>query len=174
MDTLGAIVLLGGTLAWAAGSIYARYSELPRQPLLATGMQMLVGGAVLIAAGFLAGEPARIAWDAISLKSALALVYLIIFGAIIGFSAYVWLLRVSTPAMVGTYAYVNPIVAVLLGWALADEALTGRMLIAAAVIVGGVALITLARKPPDQRRPTSTVRRPVTPTHRPRAYSTGK
>jgi drug/metabolite transporter (DMT)-like permease len=173
MDGPGAAVLLVGTLAWASGSIYARYADLPKQPLLATGMQMLVGGVILIGAGVVAGEPARIAWDAISLKSALSLGYLIVFGAIVGYSAYVWLLRVSTPAMVGTYAYVNPIVAMLLGWALADEVLTGRMLIAAAVIVGGVALITLARKPPDQR-PTSTVRRPVTPSTRSRVYSTGK
>lgn len=173
MDGPGSIVLLGGTLAWASGSIYARYASLPRRPLMATGMQMLVGGAVLILAGLLAGEPARIAWDAISLKSSIALAYLIVFGAIVGYTAYVWLLRVSTPAMVGTYAYVNPIVAVLLGWALADEALTGRMLIAAAVIVAGVAVITLTRRPPHQR-PANTVRRPVTPTTRRRTYSTRK
>ena len=83
---------------------------------------------------------------AVSLKSMLGWSYLILLGSIVAFSAYVWLLRASTPARVSTYAYVNPVVAVLLGWALADEALTPRMLIAAAVIVSGVALITLAPK----------------------------
>ena len=81
-----------------------------------------------------------------SLRSALGLLYLIVLGSIVAFSAYIWLLRVSTPSRVSTYAYVNPVVAVFLGWALAGEALTARMLVAATVIVSGVALITLAPK----------------------------
>jgi drug/metabolite transporter (DMT)-like permease len=83
---------------------------------------------------------------AFSLRSVLGFLYLVVFGSIVAFSAYVWLLRASTPARVSTHAYVNPVVAVLLGWALADEPLTPRMLVAVAVIVGGVALITLAPK----------------------------
>ena len=92
------------------------------------------------------GEPWRFDSAALSLRSLLGFVYLVVFGSIVAFSAYIWLLRVSTPARVSTYAYVNPVVAVLLGAAFAGEALTTRMLIAAAVIVSGVALITLAPK----------------------------
>ena len=145
VDPRSAVVLLVGTLAWAAGSIYSRSIDLPRSPRLSTGMQMLAGGALLIVIGLMIGEGPRVNIEAISLKSALALVYLIVFGAIVGFTAYIWLLTVSTAARVSTYAYVNPVVALVLGWALADEPLTARTLVAAAVILGGVALITIAR-----------------------------
>jgi drug/metabolite transporter (DMT)-like permease len=148
IDPLGALVLVIGSFSWAAGSIYSRQRRLPQRPLLATGMQMLAGGVALILAGLVAGEPARLVWSTMSLKSVLALAYLIVFGAIIGYSAYVWLLRASTPARVGTYAYVNPVVAVILGWALAGEVLTIRMLLAAAVIVSGVVLITWGPRAP--------------------------
>lgn len=141
----GAGALMLGSFSWAAGSIYSRQIERPARPLQATGMQMLAGGVCLLVAGTLTGELARVQLDQVSLRSLLALVYLIVFGAIVGYSAYIWLLRVSTPARVSTYAYVNPIVAVLLGWVFANEALTLRMWLAAAVIVGGVALITTAR-----------------------------
>jgi drug/metabolite transporter (DMT)-like permease len=139
----GALVLLIGSLAWAVGSIYSRHAPRPHGALLSTGMQMLMGGSLLVLAGTATGEWARVDLAAVSLKSTLALAYLIVFGAIIGYSAYLWLLRVSTPARVSTYAYVNPVVAVLLGWALAGETFTPRMAIAAAIIVTGVALITL-------------------------------
>lgn len=139
----GAIVLLIGSLAWAVGSIYSRHAPRPQGALLFTGMQMLMGGALLVIAGTVTAEWTRVDVADVSLRSVLALAYLIIFGAIIGYSAYVWLLRVSTPARVSTYAYVNPVVAVLLGWALAGESFTPRMAIAAAIIVAGVALITL-------------------------------
>jgi drug/metabolite transporter (DMT)-like permease len=145
VDRVGAAVLLVASFSWATGSIYSRNAPLPSSPLLTTGMQMLAGGACLAALGIVLGEPARIDFAGVSARSALALLYLIVFGSLIGYSAYIWLLRVSTPAKVATYAYVNPIVAVLLGWLLAGEALTGRMALAAAVIVSGVALITMAR-----------------------------
>ena len=109
-------------------------------------MQMLAGGAVLLLLSVLLGEPWGFDPSAVSLRSALGLLYLIVFGSIVAFSAYIWLLRVSTPSRVSTYAYVNPVVAVLLGWALAGEALTVRVAVAAAIIVSGVALITLAPK----------------------------
>jgi len=108
-------------------------------------MQMLAGGGLLVVVGLLIGEGSRVDLDAISLKSALALGYLIVFGAIVGFTAYIWLLTVSTAARVSTYAYVNPVVALLLGWALADEPLNARTVLAAGVILAGVAVITLAR-----------------------------
>ncbi len=145
VDPASAIVLLCGTLAWAAGSIYSRSLDLPRSPRMSTGMQMLAGGALLIILGLLTGEGPRVDVGAISLKSALALAYLVFFGAIIGFTAYIWLLTVSTAARVSTYAYVNPVVALILGWALADEPLTGRTILAAGVILSGVAVITFAK-----------------------------
>jgi len=145
-DFLGVGALLLADLCWAAGSIYMRHAAMPPAPFLSTAMQMLVGGVALSLLGLGLGEPWRVDPAAFSQRSILALLYLIVFGSIVAFSAYVWLLRVSTPARVGTYAYVNPVIAVFLGWLLADEALTGRMLIAAAVIVSGVVLITLAPK----------------------------
>jgi drug/metabolite transporter (DMT)-like permease len=146
-DLLGAAALVLASLSWAVGSIYSRHAAVPSSPFVFTAMQMLAGGVALVVLGVALGEPARFDPAALSLRSVLGLVYLIVFGSIVAFSAYVWLLRVSTPARVSTYAYVNPVVAVFLGWLLADEALTPRMAIAAAVIVSGVALITLAPKP---------------------------
>jgi len=142
VDFFGAVALVLASLSWAVGSIYSRHASMP-SPFLASGMQMLAGGAALLLLGVALGEPAATAWAAVSAKSVLAWIYLIIFGSIVGFSTYIWLLRVTTLARASTYAYVNPIVAVLLGWLLADEPLTLRTLVAAAVIVGGVVLITL-------------------------------
>jgi drug/metabolite transporter (DMT)-like permease len=143
IDPIGALVLLTGSLAWAIGSIYSRYAPRPHGALLSTGMQMLMGGLLLMLAGTVTGEWTRLDLSAVSVRSLLAVGYLIVFGAILGYSAYVWLLRVATAARVSTYAYVNPVVAVLLGWAIAGETFTLRMGVAAAIIVSGVALITL-------------------------------
>lgn len=141
-NAAGLVVLSVGSLSWAIGSLYSRRAPLPSEALLGTGMEMLAGGALLFLAGLVTGEAGHIAWQNVSSRSVLALVYLILLGSLIGFSAYIWLLRNSTPARVSTYAFVNPIVAVFLGWGLGGEPLTARTLIAAAVIVGGVALIT--------------------------------
>lgn len=150
----GVIVVLGGSLAWAAGSIYSRGADLPREPLLTTGMQMLAGGALLVLAGLATGEAARLDIAAISMRSFGGLLYLILFGSLIGYTSYIWLLRVSTPARVSTYAYVNPVVAVFLGWAFAGEAITARVLVAAAVIVSAVAIIVTGQT--VQRRAEAT------------------
>jgi drug/metabolite transporter (DMT)-like permease len=139
---VGALVLMIGCLSWAVGSIYSKGAAQPAGPLLATGMQMLAGGTLLVLAGLVTGEAFRIDVDAISLRSVLGLAYLIVFGAIVGYSAYIWLLRVVHPARVSTYAYVNPIVAVFLGWLLAGEPFTMRMALATVVIIGGVLLVT--------------------------------
>jgi drug/metabolite transporter (DMT)-like permease len=146
-DLFGAAAVVLASFAWAAGSIYSRQANMPSSPFLSTAMQMLAGGVALLALGLMLGEPWRFTPASFSLRSIAALAYLIVFGSIVAFTAYVWLLRVSTPARVSTYAYVNPVVAVLLGWALANEALTMRMAIAASIIVSGVALITMAPKP---------------------------
>lgn len=145
VNPIGAAALVAASVAWAAGSIYSKHAKLPSSPLLATAMEMLAGGALLMLVGSLTGEMTSFDPGAISLHSALALLYLVIFGSLIGFSAYIWLLRVASPSRVSTYAYVNPVVAVFLGWALADEPLTARTLLAAGVIVGAVVLITLGR-----------------------------
>ena len=146
-DVVGVAVLLLASLSWGAGSIYSRHAPLPRSPVLATGMQMLAGSAALAVLALLHGETAQLGSTHPSLLSIASWLYLIVFGSIVAFTAYAWLLRVSTPALVSTYAYVNPVVAVLLGFALAGEPLTPRMIVAAAVIVSGVVLITLAPRP---------------------------
>jgi drug/metabolite transporter (DMT)-like permease len=156
VDLVGAAVVLLGAFSWAAGSLWsataAGKSRLPASAPLATGMQMLVGGALLLGASVAAGEPAAFRPGAVSAASLAALAYLAVFGSIVAFSAYVWLLGVEPPARVATYAFVNPVVAVLLGWAVAGEAITDRVLVAAAVIVAGVVLLTLRSAPPAAAR----------------------
>ncbi|MHB1225289.1 MAG: EamA family transporter [Gemmatimonadaceae bacterium] len=147
VDLVGAAVLMFGSLAWAAGSLYARRAATPPSPQLGTAMQMLSGGLLLVVLGLATGEGRGLDAGAISATSMSALLYLIIFGSLVGFSAYVWLLRVEPPTRVSTYAYVNPVVAVGLGWLLAGEALTAQTLFAAAIIVGAVVLIVTTAKP---------------------------
>jgi drug/metabolite transporter (DMT)-like permease len=142
IDPVRAGMVLFGSLCWASGSLYSRRANLPANPLMATAIEMLGGAVLLLAAGLLTGEASGFSASAISITSGLALVYLIIFGSLIAFTAYIWLLQTSSPSKVSTYAYVNPVVAVLLGWGLAGEDLTPRMLLAAAVIVGAVVAIT--------------------------------
>lgn len=145
IDPTGAAALVLASICWAAGSIYARGADLPGSALMATAMQMLMGGGMLVLAGTLTGEWARLDLAGVSVRSLAAFTYLILFGSLVGFTAYVWLLKVSTPARVSTYAYVNPVVAVLLGWGFAGEALTGRVVVAVVVILSAVALITMRR-----------------------------
>lgn len=142
VNLIGAAVLMLASFSWAAGSLYSRHARLPASPLLATGMEMLMGGGLLLAMGSASGDWARLNYSAVSLRSILALGYLIVFGSLIGFTSYIWLLRVTTLTRASTYAYVNPVVAVFLGWALGDEPLTLRTLLAAAVIVTAVVVIT--------------------------------
>jgi drug/metabolite transporter (DMT)-like permease len=142
IDPVGAAVIVLAALSWAWGSLYSQRARLPESPLVTTGMQMLCGGVLLSLASLAAGEPAGFDPAAVSLRSVLALGYLVVFGALVGFTAYVWLLRAAPPVLVSTYAYVNPVVAVFLGWILANEPLTTGTLVAAAVILSGVALIT--------------------------------
>ncbi|MDQ2890325.1 MAG: EamA family transporter, partial [Gemmatimonadota bacterium] len=120
INVRGALVLVFASVSWAAGSLIARYADLP-SPLLATGIEMLVGGAALMILGFGSGEMSSFAPRAVSTSSLEGLAYLIVFGSLIAFTAYSWLLKNATPAAVGTYAYVNPVVAVFLGWLIAGE-----------------------------------------------------
>lgn len=141
----GVIVTLGGALAWAIGSLFARGARLPSRPLVSTSMEMIAGGVLLTLAGLVTGELGDLHVAHISGESWWGLLYLIGFGSWVGFSSYVWLLRVAPVSLVGTYAYVNPVVAVFLGWAVLDEIVTGRTILAAAIIVVGVAMIILSR-----------------------------
>jgi drug/metabolite transporter (DMT)-like permease len=141
VDLVGAGALLLAALSWATGSLYSRRAPLPSSTFLAISIEMIMGGAILWAVGLALGEGSAIHLSAVTTKAVLSLGYLIVFGSLIGFSAYIWLLKVSTPARVTTYAYVNPVVAVLLGWAFGNEPMTLRIAISAALIVGAVALI---------------------------------
>ncbi|MGH2723389.1 MAG: drug/metabolite exporter YedA [Actinomycetota bacterium] len=152
-DPLGVGLLLFASLSWAAGSLYARRAPMPSRPLVGTAMQMLAGGAALGIAGIAAGEVADVDLARASMASLLGLGYLIVFGSLVGFTAYVWLLRVTRTSLVSTYAYVNPVVAVLLGWAVVSEPLTIRTLVAGGVIVIGVALIVSVRARRPAERP---------------------
>ena len=147
----GSLVILGAAVAWAAGSVYARRAPLPRRPLVATGMEMIGGSVVLLFLSALTGELGRLHPEQVSWQSLVALAYLVVFGSIVAFSCYVWLLRHTRAAVAGTYAYVNPAVAVVLGWAFAGEALTTRVLVAGAVIILAVAVVASA---PALRRPS--------------------
>jgi drug/metabolite transporter (DMT)-like permease len=145
VDPLGVVVLLAASLLWAIGSLYNRDAPLPDSPLLATSMEMLGGGAGLLLAGTLTGEWGRLNLAAISPASLYGLGYLIVFGSLVAFVAYTWLLRVAPTPLVATYAYVNPLIAVVLGALLAQELLTPRLLVSALIIVGSIVLINAAR-----------------------------
>jgi drug/metabolite transporter (DMT)-like permease len=154
IDPVGAAVILAAALAWAAGSAYARIALLPKAPFLSAAMQMLCAAALLAVTGAAMGEVGRVHPSAISAASAAAFVYLVVFGSIVAFTAYGWLLRSGAPSvLVSTYAYVNPAVAVLLGWVLAGEAVGGRELAAGAVILSSVGMLVLAREPHEDAEP---------------------
>lgn len=142
---LSAVVILGSALAWACGALYSRSARLPDSVQLSAGMQLLAGGGGLLLVAIVNGEAGAMAGAEVSLRSAAALAYLIVFGSVLAFSAYVWLLRIVSPTKVATHAFVNPVVAVLLGWALAAEPLTAMTLVAAALIVASVALVVTGR-----------------------------
>ncbi len=142
---LGAGVLVLASLSWTLGSLYGRNAKLPTSQLLATGMEMLAGGAALMLVAIALGEWSSFELAAVSRRSALALVYLTVIGSI-AFVAYVWLLRVAPTPLVATYAYVNPLVAVLLGYFLAQEPMTIRTLLAAVLIIGSVVLVSTPQR----------------------------
>jgi drug/metabolite transporter (DMT)-like permease len=144
-DVVGPLVLVLASLSWAAGSLYTKFTPSSASGTMATGAQMLAGGLALLAAAIVAGEPAQLDLAHVSTSSLVSFLYLLTFGSLIGFTAYVYLLAHTTAAKAATYAYVNPVVAVLLGWAIGHEAVTSRTVLAAAVILAGVAIITITR-----------------------------
>ncbi|MEX2529961.1 MAG: EamA family transporter [Gemmatimonadota bacterium] len=144
-------ILVLSAFAWAVGSVASRSLPVPRSALQLTAMQMLLGGILLLIGGGLAGEWGRLDLGAVSGKSLLALGYLIVFGSWVGFTAYVWLLKWATPALASSYAFVNPAIAVGLGWLLAGEHVSPATLVAMGVIVAGVALIVLSARGVSRR-----------------------
>ena len=145
VDPFGAFLLLFASFTWAAGSVYSKTAHHPKSPMISASMQMISGGIFLLIFSALNGEFINLNLSLLSVKSSLSLGYLIFFGSIVGFGSYVYILRHASPAHVSTYAYVNPVIAVLLGWALADETVDEQILIAATLIIFSVVLITKFR-----------------------------
>lgn len=150
VNLVGAAAVLVSTLGWAAGSLYARSSPLPSSPLLTAAMQMIVGGTLLGVAGISAGEVPQVRLETISPVSLAAFAYLLVGGSLVAYPLYQWLLRNLPTRVVTTHAYVNPAVAVLLGWAVLSEPLTRSTLVAAAAIVVAVVLIVGSRAVPTR------------------------
>jgi len=144
LDLLGAVVVLLSATSWAAGTIASGRVARPQGGVLFAGMNLLAGGALLLLISYLSGETPPAA--GVSLRSVAAVSYLIVFGSIVGFVAYMWLLRVETASKVGTYAFVNPGIAVFLGWLAGGEALSGRILLATALMVSGVAILVTSKE----------------------------
>ena len=145
IQLIGAALALAAPLCWASGSVFTRHVRLPVRPLVAASMEMLWAGVLFGVLSLATGELGRVHVHGISTTSVVALLYLIVFGSLVGFSAYVWLLRSAPLSLVSTYAYVNPVVAVVLGAIFVGEALTPRVLIAGSIILAAVALIVVAR-----------------------------
>lgn len=146
LPPLGIAILMVAALSWSLGSIYSRHADLPSSSLVGTGMEMLAGGVACYLAGTLFGEWKSVVLSDITVRSWLGLVFLIVFGSMLTYSAYTWLLRAAPVSLVSTYAYVNPLVAILLGSLFAQEVLTVRILVAALVIVGSVVVINISRR----------------------------
>jgi drug/metabolite transporter (DMT)-like permease len=153
-DPLGVGILLMAAFLWSVGSIYSRGADMPESSLMATGAEMLTGSLAIFFVSGLIGELSGFSFADVSLNSWLGLIYLITIGSLIGFVSYIWLLKNAPVSLVATYAYVNPLVAVLLGAWLANEVINARILIAGVVIIGSVVLINQTRSRPKKLKPT--------------------
>ena len=149
----GVLIGVVASLSWTSASLYSRNAPLPGRPLVGAGMEMMIGGGVLIAFGAARGEVPLIRFEDFSFASLLALTYLITIGSWVGYTSYVWLLRNARTSLVSTYAYVNPVVAVFLGWLILDETITIRTFVAGAIILTAVAIIISAGGTARRDRP---------------------
>ncbi|HNC08620.1 MAG TPA: EamA family transporter [Anaerolineales bacterium] len=161
LDPFGVVALLGATILWAAGSTYSKTADLPKSSLMTTGAEMLMGSIGLLIVSLLTGElngwnPAEV-----STRSIVGLVYLITIGSIVGFGSYIWLLQNAPISLVATYAYVNPIVAVLLGYFFANEIMEPRIFVATAIIIGAVIFINNKGKPKVKTEAEVVIPKPV-------------
>jgi drug/metabolite transporter (DMT)-like permease len=154
INTIDALLLLLGAMCWAVGTVAAPGLRLPASPSMSAGLQLLIGGATLFCIGCARGELAHVGADALTLRAMFSFAYVVLFGMVMTFSCYMWLLRVVAPARVATYAFVNPMVAVALGWAVAGETLNAGTLIAMAIVVVAVAVTVTAPRPVPQTRKT--------------------
>ena len=143
VDLLGALVLIVAALSWAWGSVISKSAGLPKSPFMATSMEMIAGGTLCIIVAVLAGEMGAFNPAQVSGEALVSWLFLVIFGSLVAFTAFIWLLGVTSIAKVGTYAYVNPVVAVLLGWAILGESVTLTTVFAAILILCGVAMVNL-------------------------------
>lgn len=164
MQILATLAIIGATLGWATGSLYGLRAPVPKSAVLTSGMQMMAGGAVLFVVSLLSGEMSGFSFAQVSKESFFGLIYLIVFGSLVAFTAYSWLLKNAQPAMVATYAYVNPVIAVLLGWLIAGESFTTQMLAGAGIIVGSVVLITSQEKSEKSVKEKNKIHESNTPT----------
>jgi drug/metabolite transporter (DMT)-like permease len=144
MKMLSFFVLAIGTIGWAIGSLYSKYKKVKGTTTIKAAIQMLAAGIVYLIAGLLAGEQNDFAPHDVSATSIGALIYLILLGSLVGYMSYIWLLSVRSPTLVGTYAYVNPVVAVFLGWLVVGEQITRQQVIALSVVLAGVILVNFA------------------------------
>jgi drug/metabolite transporter (DMT)-like permease len=151
VDPVGAVMLILAAASWAWGSVISKSSPLPKSPFLATSMEMIAGGALLVLIATLAGQLDGFSLSNVSGSAALAWAFLVVFGSLVAFTAFIWLLGHTSIAKAGTYAYVNPVVAVFLGWAILREPITARTVIATVVILMGVALVNIEWVPGRER-----------------------
>lgn len=155
VDVVGMLFVVGASLCWASGSLYSRHAHLPARPFVGIGMEMLAGGVLLGLAGIATGELGRLDVSGFSRASLIGLAYLIVFGSWVGFASYLWLLRNARTTLVSTYAFVNPVVAVFLGWLLIDEQVGLRTVFSGAIVLASVALIITSREVPPSPDVTS-------------------
>ncbi|MEP7277856.1 MAG: EamA family transporter [Bacteroidota bacterium] len=146
MKHIAFVVLLLGSLAWAAGSLYSKYTTTTGSTSMKASIQMMAAGFVSFIPAFITGEQHRFNPAAVSPQVVMAILYLVSFGSLIGFISYVWLLSVRPPSLVGTYAYVNPVVAVFLGWLIAGEQISSRQVIALLIILAGVIIVNFSKE----------------------------
>ena len=157
LNLVGAGLIVFAAILWAIGSVYSRSAPMPESSLLGTGMEMLVAGSGLLILGTLAGQWQQLNLSAVTTQSWLGLLYLIVCGSLIGYTAYTWLLRSASISLASTFAYVNPLIAVILGSLLGQEPLTPRIALAALVIIGAVVLISTTRAPRRKLEPAYAV-----------------
>src|SRR4051812_14605687 len=145
VEVTGVVIVLAASLSWAAGSVWSRTAPLVRRPLVMTGMEMVAGGVACFVVGFAIGEGGDLHLGDVSTSAWVALGYLIVFGSLLAYTAYVWLLQTAPLSLVTTYAFVNPLVAILLGCVFLSEPFTARTVLATALIVLGVMLMVMKR-----------------------------
>lgn len=144
---LAPVLIVAGTLSWGGGAVYSRVADIPRSAMLSSGLELIFGGLLVLITSFILGEPAGFKISQVTFKSFIALLYLIFFGSVIAFSAYTWLLNNTSATRISTHTFVNPVIAVFLGWLVADEQITAALLVATAIIIISVYLVLYDQYP---------------------------